>query len=116
MNESSHAENKTSASNATENGSNETAKIVDNADYQSAQAAMTRAIDMYNEIKPSGNTNSTELGNSLNSLKDKIDSKSAFDQADKLVDEKITPLLKGIFKLSLAEEGDHGGEGDHAEG
>jgi len=116
MNESSHAENKTSASNATENGSNETAKIVDNADYQSAQAAMTRAIDMYNEIKPSGNTNSTELGNPLNSLKDKIDSKSAFDQADKLVDEKITPLLKGIFKLSLAEEGDHGGEGDHAEG
>jgi hypothetical protein len=116
MNESSNAENKTSASNATENGSNETAKIVDNADYQSAQAAMTRAIDMYNEIKPSGNTNSTELGNSLNSLKDKIDSKSAFDQADKLVDEKITPLLKGIFKLSLAEEGDHGGEGDHAEG
>ena len=68
--------NKTSASNATENGSNETAKIVNDADYQSAQAAISRAIDLYNEIKPSGNTNSTELGNSLNSLKDTIDSKS----------------------------------------
>jgi hypothetical protein len=112
MNESSNAENKTSASNATENGSNETAKIVDNADYQSVQAAITRAIDMYNEIKPSGNTNSTELGNSLNSLKDKIDSKSAFDQADKLVDEKISPLLNDIFKLKLAEEAP-GGEDSH---
>ena len=107
-------ENKTSASHATENGSNETAKIVNDADYQSAQAAISRAIVMHNEIKPSGNTNSTELGNSLNSLKDTIDSKSPFDQADKTVDDKITPLLNGIFKLKLAEEGDHGGEGDHA--
>jgi hypothetical protein len=103
MNESSHAENKTSGSNATENGSNETAKIVNDVDYQSAQAAISRAIDMYNEIKPSGNTNSTELGKSLNSLKDKIDSKSPFDEIDKTVDEKITPLLSGIFKLNLAE-------------
>lgn len=107
-------ENKTSASNATESGSNETAKIVNDADYQSAQAAILRAIDMYNEIKPSGNANSTELGNSLNSLKDTIDSKSPFDQADKTVDDKITPLLNGMFKLKLAEEAGHGGEGDHA--
>ena len=107
-------ENKTSGSNATENGSNETAKIVDDADHQSAQAAISRAIDMYNEIKPGENTNSTELGKSLNSLKDNIDSKSPFDEIDKIVDEKITPLLNGIFKLNLAEEEDHGGEGDHA--
>jgi hypothetical protein len=107
-------ENKTSASNAKENGSNETAKIVDGADYQSAQAAISRAIDMYNEIKPGENINSTELGKSLNSLKDKIDSMSPFDEIDKTVDEKITPLLNGIFKLNLAEE-EHGGEGDHAE-
>jgi len=107
-------ENKTSVSNATENGKNETTKIVNDADYQSAQAAVSRAIDLYNEIKPSGNTNSTELGKSLNSLKDTIDSKSPFDQADKTVDDKITPLLNGIFKLGLAEEEDHGGDGqDH---
>ena len=92
----------------------ETPKIVDDADYQSAQAAVSRAIDLYNEIKPSGNTNSTELGKSLNLLKDTIDSKSPFDQADKTVDDKITPLLNGIFKLELAEEKAHGGEGqDH---
>ena len=92
----------------------ETPKIVDDADYQSAQAAVSRAIDLYNEIKPSGNANSTELGKSLNSLKDTIDSKSPFDQADKTVDDKITPLLNGIFKLGLAEEEAHGGDGqDH---
>jgi hypothetical protein len=104
MNEASHDKNNTSSSKSTQTGKTETPKIVDDADYQSAQAAISRAIDLYNEIKPSGNTNSTELGNSLNSLKDKIDSKSAFDEADKIVDDKITPLLNNIFKLKLAEE------------
>jgi hypothetical protein len=32
------------------------------------------------------------------------------------VDEKIRPILNYIFKFNLAEEGDRGGEGDHAEG
>ena len=92
----------------------ETPKIVDEADYQSAQAAISRATDLYNEIKPSGNTNSTELANALNSLKETIDSKSPFDQADKRVDDKITPLLNGMFKLKLAVEEAHGAEGqDH---
>lgn len=109
MSEASHDKNNTSTSNSTE-----TPKIMDEADYQSAQAAVSRAIDLYNEIKPSGNTNSTELANALNSLKDKIDSKSPFDQADKIVDDKITPLLNGMFKLKLAVEEDHGGARDHA--
>jgi hypothetical protein len=92
----------------------ETPKIMNDADYQSAQAAVSRAIDLYNEIKPSGNTNSTELVKSLNSLKDTIDSKSPFDQADKTIDDKITPLLNGMFKLKLAVEEAHGAEGqDH---
>jgi hypothetical protein len=107
-------ENKTSALNATENGKNESTKIVNNADYESAQAAVSRAIDLYNEIKPSGNANSTELVNALNSLKDKIDSKSPFDQADKIVDDKITPILNDMFKLKLAVEEAHGAEGAHA--
>jgi len=114
MEENGNEENTTSTSNSSENKNNETANTVDNADYQSAQAAISRAVDIYNEIKPNSNTNSTELGKSLNSLKDKIDSKSPFDEIDKTVDEKITPLLNGIFKLNLAEE-EHGGEGDHAE-
>lgn len=109
MSEASHDKNNTSTSNSTE-----TPKIMDEADYQSAQAAVSRAIDLYNEIKPSGNTNSTELANALNSLKDKIDSKSPFDQADKIVDDKITPLLNGMFKLKLAVEEDQGAEAEHA--
>ena len=114
MNEASHDKNNTSSSNSTESGKTETPKIVDDADYQSAQAAISRATNLYNEIKPSGNTNSTELANSLNSLKDTIDNKNPFDQADKTVDDKITPLLNGIFKLKLAEEAGHGGEESHA--
>ena len=108
MSEGSHDKNKTSPSN-----SNET-KIIDQADYETAQGAITRAIDLYNEIKPSGNANSTELVNALNSLKDKIDSKSPFDQADKIVDDKITPMLNDMFKLKLAVEEAHGAEGERA--
>jgi len=108
--ENGHEENTTSTSNSTENKNNETANVVDNADYQSAQAAVSRAIDIYNEIKPNSNTNSTELGDSLSSMKGKIDSKSPFHEIDNIVDKKITPLLNDIFKLNLAEEG-----GEHAE-
>jgi hypothetical protein len=102
-------ENSTSTSNSTEKDKNET-HIVDEADYQSAQAAVSRAIDIYNEIKPNSNANSTDLADSLSSLKGKIDNKSPFDEIDKIVDEKITPLLNDIFKLGLAqEEKDHHG-------
>ena len=115
--ESAHEENEddTSTANETDNGSNETAKIVDEAEYQTAQGAISLAIDAYNEIKPSENTNSTELEDSLSSLKGMIDSKSPFDEIDKIVDEKITPLLNDIFKLNLAEGEDHAeGEETHA--
>jgi len=117
MEESEHEENEEheSASNETENGSNETANILNEADYQGAQAAISRAIDMYNEIKPSENANSTELGTSITSLKDAIDSKTQFDEIDKIVDDKITPLLNNIFELNLSEEEQHGEEGAHAE-
>ena len=116
MEENGHVENTTSTSNSTENKSNETANIVDNADYQSAQAAISRAVDIYNEIKPNSNTNSTELGDSLNSMKGKIDSKSPFHEVDNIVDEKISPLLNDIFKLNLAEGEEHAEEGEeHAE-
>ena len=115
MEENGHDENNTSATNTTENVNNETAKIVDEGDYQSAQAAISRAIDTYNEIKPNENTNSSELGDSLSSLKSKIDSKSPFDQIDKIVDDKITPLLNDIFKLNLAEGEEHAEGGEEHE-
>ena len=85
------------------------------ANYQSAQAAVSRAIDLYNEIKPAGDSNSSQLADSLNTLKSKIDNKSAFDEIDKVVDEKITPLLSDMFKLNLAEEEEHSEGEDHAQ-
>jgi hypothetical protein len=113
-------ENEASTSNATENENNETAQVVNEANYQSAQGAVSRAIDLYNEIKPSENSNSTQLAEALNSLKSGIENKSPFDQIDKIVDEEVSPLLNGIFKLNLAEEdhaeGEEHQEEDHAEG
>jgi hypothetical protein len=110
MQENGHVENTTPTSNSTENKTNETANIVDNPDYQSAQAAISRAIDAYNQIKPNSNTNSTELGDLLNSMKGKIDSISPFHEVDNIVDEKISPLLNDIFKLNLAEGEAHAEE------
>jgi hypothetical protein len=123
MAEEGHDENESNstASEHTESENNETASIVNEADYQSAQAAVSRAIELYNEIKPTGDSNSSQLADSLNTLKSKIDSKSPFDEIDKTVDEKVSPLLNDIFKLNLAEEEghsegeDHGQEEDHGE-
>ena len=95
--------NPTTSAGHTENQNNETASIFNAADYQSAQAAVSRAIELHNEIKPTGDSNSSQLANSLNTLKSKIDSKIAFDEIDKVVDEKVSPLLNDIFKLNLAE-------------
>jgi hypothetical protein len=105
----------TTSSEHSKNQNNETARIVDMADYQSAQAAVSRAIDLYNEIKPTGDSNSGQLIDSLNTLKTKIDKKSAFDEIDKIVDEKITPLLNDMFKLNLAEEEGHSKDGNHSQ-
>lgn len=110
--EDSHSEDE-NASHSADNLGNESAKIVDEADYQSAQAAVSRAIALFDEIKTD---NSTELGKSLTTLKEKIDGKASFDEIDQTVDDKIAPVLNDIFKLNLSEEEDHGEESGHAEG
>jgi hypothetical protein len=118
MEENGHSENTTSVSNSTDDINNESASVVDEAEYQSAQSVVSRAIEIFNEIKPESNTNSTQLEDSLSSIKERIDSKAHFDEIDTIIDEKTTPLLNGIFKLSLAEEGgEHAeeGGGEHAE-
>ena len=114
--DSEHDENMTSSSHSIDNKNNESSNIVDNANYQSAQSAVLRAIEIFNEIKPDSNTNSTELEDSLNTLKGKIDNKAPFDEIDTIIDEKLTSLLNSIFKLNLVEEGEHAEEGgEHAE-
>jgi hypothetical protein len=109
--ESEHDANTTSTEHSDESGDNETSSIVDVADYQTAQAIITQAIENFDGIKKDSDTNSTQLGDSLNSVKEKIDSKAPFDEIDTIVDEKITSLLNSVYGLNLSEE-----EGEHAEG
>ena len=116
--ESEHDANTTSTEHSAETVSNETSSIVDEADYQTAQAIITQAIEDFDGIKKESDTNSTELGNSLNAVKVKIDNKATFDEIDTIVDEKITSLLNSVYDLNLPEEegGEHAEGEDHAEG
>ena len=41
--------------------------------------------------------------------------KSPFDEIDKIVDEKVSPVLNDMFKLNLAEEVEHSESGDHGQ-
>ena len=117
--ESEHDANSTSTEHSDESSSNETSSIVDEADYQTAQAIITQAIENFDGIKKDSDTNSTQLGDALNSVKEKIDSKAPFDDVDTIVDEKITSLLNSVYDLNLSEkeggEGEHAAEGEHAE-
>ena len=110
--ESEHDANSTSTEHSDESSSNETSNIVDEADYQTAQAIITQAIENFDGIKKDSDTNSTQLGDALNSVKEKIDSKAPFDDVDTIVDDKITSFLNIVYDMNLSEEG---GEGDHAE-
>jgi hypothetical protein len=116
MAEEGHDENESnSTSENTESQNNATTSIVNEADYQSSQAAVSRAIELYNEIKPSGDSNASQLADSLNTLKTKIDNKSPFDEVDKTVDDKISPVLSDMFKLNLAEEEGHSEGENHGQ-
>jgi hypothetical protein len=108
-------ESNSTGSEHMESENNGTASVVDEAAYQSSQAAVSRAIELYDEIKPTGDSNSTELADALNTLKSKIDSKSPFDDIDKTVDENISPMLNDMFKLNLAEEEGHSEGEEHAQ-
>jgi hypothetical protein len=114
--ESEHDENMTSSEHSTDNSSNETSNILDEASFQTAQATITRAIENFDEIKEDSDTNSTELEDSLNAVKEKIDSKAPFDEIDTIVDGKITSLLNNVYDLNLSEEENAEGEEEHAEG
>jgi hypothetical protein len=48
-------------------------------------------------------------------VKEKIDSKAAFDEIDTIVDGKITSLLNSVYDLNLSEEEHAEGGQEHAE-
>lgn len=101
------SESTANISRQNENTTEAAATIVNQVDYQSAQAIASRILDLYSELKsgiPSNaSTNATTLENALESLKDDIDKKVPFDTLDGLVDNQIIPVLNSTFDLKLKE-------------
>jgi len=101
------SESTANISRQNENTTKAAATIVNQVDYQSAQAIASRILDLYSELKsgiPSNaSTNATTLENALESLKDDIDKKVPFDTLDGLVDNQIIPVLNSAFNLKLKE-------------
>jgi hypothetical protein len=99
-----------SVANTSTHNENTTANattIINQVDYESAQAIASRASSLFSELKPSvpsnASSNATTIENALKTLKDDIDKKVPFDTLDGLVDEQIIPVLNSTFNLKLKE-------------
>lgn len=105
--EHSYNENKTSAAptSSTTNETNINSIIVNVADYQSAKAFASVAVEMFNEIKPLAPSNASDVVSKLDSglteLKQAIENKSSYDTVDEIVDSKVIPNLQGAFNFRL---------------
>ncbi|HLN35861.1 MAG TPA: hypothetical protein VK250_11350, partial [Nitrososphaeraceae archaeon] len=84
------------------------AEIVDQVEYQIAQALVDKSIQKFNELKPSIASNMSNLSSILESslvkLKNAVDNKESFEVIDDIVDGEVTPQLESIFKIKLEEE------------
>jgi NADH dehydrogenase/NADH:ubiquinone oxidoreductase subunit G len=99
-----------SVANTSTHNENTTANattIINQVDYESAQAIASRVSSLFNELKPSvpsnASSNTTTIENALKTLKDDIDKKVPFDTLDGLVDEQVIPVLNSTFNLKLKE-------------
>jgi hypothetical protein len=107
--EQSYSENKTSTSttptSTTANETNSNTTIVNVADYQSAKAFASVAIEMFNELKSLAPSNASEVVSKLDSglteLKQAINNQSSYDIVDEIVDSKIIPNLQAAFNFRL---------------
>jgi hypothetical protein len=84
------------------------AEIVDQVEYQIAQALINKSIEKFNELKPSITSNMSNLSSILESslvkLKNAVDNKESFEVIDDIVDGEVTPQLESIFKIKIEEE------------
>lgn len=106
----SHSNGSESVANTSTHNENTTANataIINQVDYESAQAIASRVSSLFSELKPSvpsnASSNATTIENALKTLKDDIDKKVPFDTLDGLVDEQIIPVLNSTFNLKLKE-------------
>ncbi|HJS65416.1 MAG TPA: hypothetical protein VJ767_11255 [Nitrososphaeraceae archaeon] len=84
------------------------AKIVDQVEYQIAQALFNKSIEKFNELKASITSNMSNLSSILESslvkLNNAVDNKESFEVIDDIVDGEVTPQLETIFKIKIEEE------------
>ena len=94
-------------SNQNENTTESSTTVINQVDYESAQAIASRVSTLFSESKPSIPSNASSdaatIENALKTLKDDIDKKVPFDTLDGLVDEQIIPVLNSTFNLKLKE-------------
>jgi len=82
-------------------------KIVNMADYQSAESLAKIAVQMFNDVKkfaPSNVTSSPDfakIGTGLTSLKSAIDSKKSFKEVQQIIDNQIRPNIESAFSLKI---------------
>jgi hypothetical protein len=83
-------------------------KIVNQVEYQIAQALFNKSIEKFNELKPLVSSNmsnlSTLLKSSLVQVKNAVDNKESFEVIDDIIDRQVTPHLESIFKIKIEEE------------
>jgi len=83
-------------------------KIVNQVEYQIAQALFNKSIEKFNELKPLVSSNmsnlSTTLESSLVQLRNAVDNKESFEVIDDIIDRQVTPHLESIFKIKIEEE------------
>ena len=85
-------------------------KIVNFADYQSAQSLANKTTQMFNDVKklaPSNVTSSgafVKIGSDLKSLNDAIQSKKPVDQIQGIIDNQIRKNIEPAFGLKLKTE------------
>ena len=101
------SESTANTSNQNENTTESSTTIINQVDYESAQAIASRVSTLFSESEPSipsnASSNATTIENALKTLKDDIDKKVPFDTLDGLVDEQIIPVLNSTFNLKLKE-------------
>src|SRR5215203_4304294 len=83
-------------------------KIVNQVEYQIAQALFNKSIEKFNELKPLISSNMsnlfTTLESSLVQLRNAVDNKESFEVIDDIIDGQVTPHLESIFKIKIEEE------------
>ncbi|HEU4823092.1 MAG TPA: hypothetical protein VFS97_06680, partial [Nitrososphaeraceae archaeon] len=81
-----------------------TTTIIDQAEYQSAQAYANEAKQMLDEIKILSPSNATSaipnVESGLNEMITAVDNKAPFNSVDEIVDSKVLPSLKTAFNLT----------------